>query len=599
LYFCQGSNTAMGDADPGWGMRPERQLSAAILRLDVSKVTPGQPLDAKTADGGGTYDPFAPGAALTVYASGVRNAFRLLFTADGTLYAPGNGSSAGASTPGYTAGAAGQVNGTRLDTGRPYAGPDVPALPLVQQVENDYLFKITPGGYYGHPNPARGEFVLDGGNPTAGVDPAEVMVYPVGTQPDANYKGFAYDFGQHRSPDGIIEYHGTAFNGALDGKLLVTDYSGGNDVLVLTRGAGGSITNAQHGAAGLTGFRNPVDLIEDPATGDLYVAELGGQKLTLLTPIGTGATITPAKSLLVLNSVAPGGTGPSAAGPGPAGTLTITNTGTAPLTFPAGGFTISDDPADPGHGGDFRVSNFGSIPDTVLPGRSVDVKVTFTAPAVGLFSAVLHVRSNDADHPSIDIPLRGLGTAGVGGSSEPSLARILRAYHIPTIVGMGPTDSNDGAGVYPVNPDPSSEEVVLQRLVKAGDGPVTITDLADFVGIGNPSVRFGYYTPGNPTARTELFTIDKTDNQTTSPTPRGATTFDPGSDPFGFYFVSAIKDNGANRVGYSEDALNTWDTTQQRKFRFFPLKNPDGSVVPNAYVVATTEWNAPPGYNFN
>ena len=44
--------------------------------------------------------PFAPDAPLTIYASGVRNAFDLLFTSDGKLYAPTNGSAAGGNTPG-------------------------------------------------------------------------------------------------------------------------------------------------------------------------------------------------------------------------------------------------------------------------------------------------------------------------------------------------------------------------------------------------------------------------------------------------------------------------------------------------------------------
>ena len=33
--------------------------------------------------------------------------------------------------------------------------------------QNDYLLRVEKGGYYGHPNPARAEYVLNGGNPTA------------------------------------------------------------------------------------------------------------------------------------------------------------------------------------------------------------------------------------------------------------------------------------------------------------------------------------------------------------------------------------------------------------------------------------------------
>src|SRR5207302_2103475 len=102
-----------------------------ILRLNVSEITPGQPLDARTPDGGGAYNPFATGAPLTIYATGVRNAFSLLWTNDGVLYAPTNGSSAGGNTPAFP----NSVNGNRIDTGQPYNGPAVPALQNVPQSE--------------------------------------------------------------------------------------------------------------------------------------------------------------------------------------------------------------------------------------------------------------------------------------------------------------------------------------------------------------------------------------------------------------------------------------------------------------------------------
>ena len=261
LYFSQGAENSMGAPDTAWGLRPEHLLSSAILRLDVTKVTPGNPINVQTAADGGTYDPTAPGAALTVYAYGVRNAFQLLWTSDGHLYAPTNGASAGGNTP---------------------AGNGAPALNSVAQVESDYLYNIIPGEYYGHPNPAQGHYVLDGGNPTAGVDPEEITAYPVGTQPDQGYQQPVFDFGLHRSPDGIIEYTGNAFNGALNGKLLVPEYSAGDDIVVLTRDASGNIVSSERHIQGLNGFTNPVNLAEDPTTGDIYVAELGGQKITLL-----------------------------------------------------------------------------------------------------------------------------------------------------------------------------------------------------------------------------------------------------------------------------------------------------------------------------
>lgn len=125
---------------------------------------------------------------------------------------------------------------------------------------------------------------MNGGNPTAGADPAEVVQYPVGTPPDRNYRGAAYDFGTHRSPNGIVEYRGGAFEGALQGSLIVARYAQGDDLIVLEPGPSGEIASARTGLPGMTGFGNPVDLVEDRATGNLYVAEIGAQRITLLRP---------------------------------------------------------------------------------------------------------------------------------------------------------------------------------------------------------------------------------------------------------------------------------------------------------------------------
>ena len=144
----------------------------------------------------------------------------------------------------------------RIDAAQngPYVGPEIPGIAVVTQTMNDYLFDIAKGGYFGHPNPKRHEYVLNGGNPTSNGDPAQVNEYPQGVMPDRNWRGFAFDFGQHYSPDGITEYKSGAFGGALTGKLLVVRYSGGDDILVLTPGADGRIIKSQSGIVGLTGF---------------------------------------------------------------------------------------------------------------------------------------------------------------------------------------------------------------------------------------------------------------------------------------------------------------------------------------------------------
>ncbi|WP_243398493.1 Ig-like domain-containing protein [Deinococcus koreensis] len=278
LYILQGSQSAMGAADPTWGNRPERLLSASLLRLDLNKLPAGSlPLDAKTGDGG-TYNPYAPGAPLTLYATGIRNAYDMVWHTNGQLYVPTNGSAAGGNTPGTPAGTIPCADGTT------YTGESVPAL-AGASTQNDYLFRVVPGGYYGHPNPLRCQFVMNGGNPTNMTDPAEVVPvdaragYPVGTKPDANYRGFAFNFGEHASANGAIEEYTTSGTSALRNKLLVVRYSKQKDIVVLSPGADLNIASAQEGVAGLafatgTSTLSPLDLTENRTNGYLYVALL-------------------------------------------------------------------------------------------------------------------------------------------------------------------------------------------------------------------------------------------------------------------------------------------------------------------------------------
>ncbi|HYO08062.1 MAG TPA: Ig-like domain-containing protein [Tepidisphaeraceae bacterium] len=284
LYWSQGSHTAMGAPDEKWGHgRPERLLSAAVLRLDPGKAPADKPIDARTPDGGGAYDPFAPDAPLTIYASGVRVGFDMIFHSNGSLYTGVNGSARGGNVPATPT----DGNAPRRPDGKPYAGPPVLGLTVAEQDQPDLLLRLERGGYFGHPNPARGEYVLNGGNPTDKSDPLEVTAYPVGTRPDANWRPPAYSFGISASPNGMLEYKSDRrfFGGALDGKILVTRFSGGKDIMVLSLDERGNVAETITGIAGLTSFNEPLDLTQDPATGCVYVAEYAGGKLTLLRPI--------------------------------------------------------------------------------------------------------------------------------------------------------------------------------------------------------------------------------------------------------------------------------------------------------------------------
>ena len=307
--------------------------------------------------------------------------------------------------------------------------------------------------------------------------------------------------------------------------------------------------------------------------------------------LSSGPALTGSASVLVFNSAVPG---TQNAGPSKADVLTLTDTGNAPLSLPAGGIRIVADPnASAAHATSapaaFNVTNLASVPATLSPGQSVNLSVNYTASAAGIQAALLQIQSNDPTTAVLSVQLRGIGTQGQFGYNEPSLLQILTANNIPTNIGT--SDFNNSQ--YPITPGPSSE-VIMPRLARAGTGPVTFTPLASFDTSTQPAVRFGYYTPGDPTDRTELFTVNQSDAQAVNPTPQGATSFDPGGNTFGLYavFPGISTSNGQPDIHYSEDSLNTLDAAHPRKFRFFPLENADGSVVANAYVVAAEDFNS-------
>ena len=592
LYLSQASNSAMGAPDNAWGMRPERLLSATVLRLDTAtlanRIAAGQgALDAKTPDGGGTFDPWAANSPLTIYATGVRNAYDLIWHSNGRLYAPANGSAAHGAAPGYTAGTAvpRRVDRDLYGPG-PYPTTSVSAIPDVLMTEPDFLFLVEQYGYYGHPNPLRGEYVLNGGNPTTAVDPLEVDQYPVGTLPDRNYRGAAYVFGRKLSPNGVVEYSGPAFNGALNGRLLVTRFAGGDDIVALRVAADGSIVDEPETTiTGLTGFVDPLDLALDHFTGNLYVSEYdekltGAQRITLLRPIAQGADVNVAQQRMYFN--ARQGT------QGTAEQVVVRNVGSAPLAIsPDGLRLIGTDAAM------YRLVNPPTSQVTIPAGGSLVLNVAFrpaSSTAGSIRTATLEVRSNDPDTPVVSVSLRGLSTLGTGGQNEPSLQRILDLYQIPLNVGdANPSNTDLLSAAEPLLT--TNDEIFAQRLVKAGDGDVTIEPIAVFGVSSTPALRFGWYDAGTRDAKTELFTIPLADAQSVSPTAVGTTSFDPGAKSFGVYSNWPGFASGLREV-FSEDSLNALEPQGdfRHKVRFYPLKNADGSVVPNAYVMAHEEF---------
>lgn len=254
LYGTVGSTSTTGTR--------EFPLSAAMLRFDTDRQQPAGGFNVNTDQG---YNPFAFNAPVTVYAEGLRNSYDLVWHSNGFLYSANNGSIGGGGTPDDPATAVNE------------------AIPFGVATQSDFLYRVESGGYYGHPNVTLGNYILAGGNPTAGIDPAEEILYPVGTQPDPNYRGFAYDFGLNRSPNGSIEYTANTFGGRLNGTLMVAEWSGGDRIVGLTLNQSGQVVSNFVVA---DGFSNPIDIAVHDNTGNIIVAEMGASgEITVLSPV--------------------------------------------------------------------------------------------------------------------------------------------------------------------------------------------------------------------------------------------------------------------------------------------------------------------------
>lgn len=271
-------------------------------------------------------------------------------------------------------------------------------------------------------------------------------------------------------------------------------------------------------------------------------------------------------------------------------TLTLTNESEAAVTL--SGLTLSDTTA-------FTLVGAPSLPLTLAVGESARVGVGFRAGDLGPQRATLTVQSDAAP---ATVELGGLSFAGTGGNNEPSLQWILDAFAVP--VDAGDSDPS----TTPIEDAPANglvgDEVAAQTFQKAGTGPVILEVLAAYAVENDPVVGLGWYAAGDAASEQPVLVVPRTsagtppnNAQRLSPRVDGATSFDPGSTPFGLYAFWPGNPFFDARTTYTEDALNTFPNALPHHVRTFPLINPDGSAEPNAYVVATNEFHL--GDDFN
>lgn len=250
LYICCGSTTTSG-----WEPhQTEQLLSGAILQADVVSIS--GTLDVKTADGG-RYNPFASDAPVKLFATAIRQPYDCTWHFNGRLYACTNQN---------------DVNG---QTGSGGGIPDVE-----NQKPPEFLAIIERGKTYGFPNATRGEFVLMGGNPTAGDDGwTEIDAYPAGIHPPPTFDPTLLhridDIGGG-SANGILSYRAS---GPLHQHLVCCFYSADN-IYTFALASDGKVTDRdplrdEEGQP--MKIKRPLDICQHPTAGHLYVAAYGQQ----------------------------------------------------------------------------------------------------------------------------------------------------------------------------------------------------------------------------------------------------------------------------------------------------------------------------------
>ena len=276
LYVAQGSNTNLGAPSHHFARLPEYALSGAVLAVDLERIgetTYDLPtLDDQTRGGNpDEHDPFGgndgrnqavvdPDGPVQLYATGLRNAYDLVWTANGRLYTDQNGGAIHWGDPPAREGPQGRCTNETREPGH---------------YDRDSLHLVRRGGYYGHPNPTRGNrantFDSNQQSPVRRANPIECDYRrPADRDPVTLFR---------TSTNGLSEYTASNFGGKLQGDLLAASLDGHIYRVTLDR-------TGRHGRKGeLFTLLTPLDVTAQsdagPFAGTIWVArhdEFGGNQ---------------------------------------------------------------------------------------------------------------------------------------------------------------------------------------------------------------------------------------------------------------------------------------------------------------------------------
>ncbi|MGE0580404.1 malectin domain-containing carbohydrate-binding protein, partial [Reyranella sp.] len=341
LYLAQGGNTNNGAPSHFFSNTPEYALTGAVLEIDLAALAampdkiftyaPGvtsvykydlPTLDDPTvANNGASGNETSAGldvggpfggndglnqavlpadAPLRIYATGLRNAYDLVLTEAGKFFTIDNG-------PNSDLG------------GVPVTDANGEATNLFNNGgtgSGDFLYLLSDGGYFGHPDPTRSnqtgsiyaysdglqpqviasipnaaDAVPDGLAIAPGfvIDPSKFTSSATRLDQEGKYSGGQMALAQFgASTNGLMEYTASTFDGEIMGDLITASFDGTLKLIKLSSDGTTVLDVTTLATPGGT----PLDVVQGP-DGSIWVAQIGSGQVTVLTPSSTGVVADP------------------------------------------------------------------------------------------------------------------------------------------------------------------------------------------------------------------------------------------------------------------------------------------------------------------
>ncbi len=310
---------------------------------------------------------------------------------------------------------------------------NLPVMPFTLATNQTATFNatFTPAG----PGTRLATFTITSNAPTS---PTTVALSGTGIQPAIAVASSPVAFGDQRVGISSAAKTVTITNTG-DDSLSISDLSlgGANAGDFSIGGNPAPVTLVAHGTATFTVLFTPTAAGARAASVTIKSNAPTSPTVVPLTGNGLQQAITVAPLVIDFGAVRPSAT----AGPK---TVTITNSGTAPLTVQA----ITLGGTNPG---DFALTTLPSLPATLAPKDSQTFAATFTPTVIGARSATVTITSDAPDSPAI-VQLQGNGASPV-------------VSVVPTALDFGPVQ----IGTHP------NKSVTLSN---QGPGSITVTALA-------------------------------------------------------------------------------------------------------------------------